>query len=116
MKRGLPEIQQSFQTCIIFLKAIGTSLQDYAAELKTVRRSSWDLTLEYESFGNSFQEFTSELQGLRSAFDQCKTLLRNAGFPLHRATEESKTFESEVPYVSYEIIKKKTKALKALPK
>lgn len=109
MKRGLPEILQSFQTCITFLRSIGDSLQDYTEELKATRRSAWELVLEFEGLGNSARECATELQCLKGPLEECKALLHNAGFPLRGAAEGSEPFESEVPFVSYEIINKRAK-------
>ena len=111
MKRALPETVHSFQTCITFIKALGDSLQGYASELNTARRSVWELSLDFESFGNSFQGYAKELQQLKNPIEECKTQLQNAGFPLREAADESEVFDREVPVVSYEIIKKRAKEL-----
>ena len=111
MKRGLPETMNSLQTCITFLKALGDSLRDYTDELSIARRSTWELSLDFESFGSLFHGYAKELQELRSPFEECKTQLQNAGFPLREAAGESEVFDSEVPVVSYEIIKKRAKEL-----
>jgi hypothetical protein len=111
MKKAQPETMNSLQTCITFLRSIGDSLQDYTDELNTARRSAWEMSLDFESFGSSFHEYAKELQELQSPFEECKTQLQNAGFPLREAADESEVFDSDVPVVSYEIIKKRAKEL-----
>ena len=111
MKRDLPETMNSLQTCITFIKALGDSLRDYVDELSIARRSASELALDFESFSNTFQGYVEELQELSSPLKQSKTLLQNAGLLQHRAVEESDVFESEMPLVSYEIIKKRAKEL-----
>ena len=111
MKRAQPETMQPLQTCISFLKAIGDSLMDFTDELNTARRSAWEMSLDFESFGSSFHGYSKKLQELQNQFKECKTQLQNAGFPLREDADKSDVFDSEVPVVSYEIIKKRAKEL-----